>query len=213
VNLFVGKPGAGASGRYVRRAGEKQSWLIDQALDPPSEPGAWLAKDIVDIASERVQSVTMTIKGDKPYTAAKAARTDGSFGVENLPKGKKLRSPTIADGFATALSGLSLTDVQAASAFGPEPAADHASFRAFDGLVVELDGWQRADKRFIALTASFDGAQAKRFEASTPEGKTKPDSPKIEQEAKSLAAKTAGWVYEIPAYRYESLFKPLKEFL
>ena len=170
VNLIVGNAGAGASSRYVRRAGEKQSWLIDQALDAPSAPEAWLAKDIVAIESDRLQS-------------------------------------------ATALSALTLTDVQAKDAFGPEPPADHARFATFDGLVVEVDGWKRDDRRFVALKASFDEAQAKRFDTGAAEGEAKPAAPNVEEEAKSLAAKTAGWVYEIPGYRYDSLFKPIDELL
>ncbi|MGH8241788.1 MAG: DUF4340 domain-containing protein [Steroidobacteraceae bacterium] len=213
VNLIVGNAGAGASSRFVRRAGEKQSWLIDQALDASSAPEAWLAKDIVDIESDRLQSATVTVKGERPYTASKGSLDDANFGIEKLPKGKSLRSPSAANGIATALSALTLTDVQAKDAFGSEPRADHARFATFDGLLVEVDGWKRDDKRFIALRASFDAAQAKRFAAGAAEGKAKPAALNVEEEAKSLAAKTAGWVYEIPGYRYESLLKPIEELL
>jgi hypothetical protein len=194
VNLIVGNPGAGGSSRYVRRAGEAKSWLIDQGLDAPAEPDAWLDKSIADIAADRVQSATVTVKGAKPYTAAKASKEQANFSVEKLPKGKSLRSPSVADAFATALTGLVLTDAQPESAFGTEPAADHASFRTFDGLVVELDGWKRDDKRFVALKASS----------------VQPDAA---EEARTLAAKTSGWIYEIPEYRYQSLFKPLEDLL
>ncbi|MGH8204862.1 MAG: DUF4340 domain-containing protein, partial [Steroidobacteraceae bacterium] len=198
VNLIVGNAGAGASSRYVRRAGEKQSWLIDQALDAPSAPEAWLVKDIVDIESDRLQSATVTVKGARPYTAAKGSRDDANFDVAKLPKGKSLSSPTAANGIATALSALTLTNVQAKDASGSEPPADRARFTMFDGLAVEVDGWKRGDRRFIALKASFDAAQAKRFAAGAAEGKAKPAALNVEEEAKSLAAKTAGWVYEIP---------------
>jgi len=213
VNLIIGNAGAGASSRYVRRAGEKQSWLIDQALDAPSAPEAWLAKEFLDIESGRLQSATVTVKGAKPYTAAKGSRDDANFGIEKLPKGKSSRSASVANGIETALSALTLTDVQAKDAFGPEPPADHARFATFDGLVVEVDGWKRDDRRFIALKSSFDEAQGKRFETGAAEGEAKPAAPDVEEEAKSLAAKTAGWVYEIPGYRYESLFKPIEELL
>lgn len=213
VNLIVGNAGAGASSRYVRRAGEKQSWLIDQALDAPSAPEAWLAKEVVDIESDRLQSATVTVKGERPYTAAKGTRDDANFSVEKLPKGKSMRSPSGANGVATALSALTLTDVQAKDEFGSEPPADHARFATFDGLLVEIDGWKRDERRFITLKATFDGAQAKRFEAAAVEGEAKPATPNVAEEAKSLAAKTTGWVYEIPGYRYDSLFKPIDELL
>lgn len=195
VNLIVGKPGLGTSTHYVRPAGEATSWLIDRRLEAPIAPEAWLDKEIVDIPAERVQSATVTVAGDKSYTAAKGSRDDANFDVEGLPKGKSMRSTSAASGFATALSDLSLSDVQPASAFGSEPPADRATFRTFDGLVVELQGWKREDKRFVALRASFEAA------------------PDAEAEAKTLTRRTAGWVYEIPEYRYASLFKPMEDLL
>jgi hypothetical protein len=213
ANLIVGNTGPGASSRYVRRAGEAQSWLIDQAIDAPAEPDAWLAKEIADIPADRVQAVTVTAQGGKRYTAAKASRGDEHFNVEKLPKGKSLRSPTVADSLATALSGLELSDVQPRSEFGAEPPADRASYRTFDGLVVEAEGWKSADKRYIALKATFDGAQAQRFEAAPKAGEAKPVAPDVEGEARTLATKTAGWVYEIAEYRYQSLFKPIDDLL
>ena len=213
VNLIVGHPGAGGSSRYVRRAGDKPSWLVDKRLEVPTDPDAWLDKAITDIPADRVQSVTVALKGEKAYTVAKASRDDASFAVEHLPKGKKLRSPMIADGFATALTGLSLTDVQPVSEFGPEHPDDSATVRTFDGLVVELKGWKREDKRFVALEAAFDERAAKRFETAATGAKANPAAPDIGKEASLLSVKTRGWVYEVPSYRYDSLFKPLKDLL
>lgn len=238
VNLIVGKQGMGASSQYVRRAGEAQSWLINTHLDASATADAWLRKEIINVAADRVQSANVSIKGAKSYTAAKSSRADADFKVEGLPKGKSLSSPAAANNFATALTGLSLADVQAASAFGTD-APDRATFKTFDGLIVQIDGWTRADKHYIALKTSFDPAHAERFRIATaPVEAQKQDSangegaqeakqeatndpgndapkaqaaPNVEEEAKSASTKLEGWVYEIPQYKYEAIFKPVDQ--
>jgi hypothetical protein len=218
VNLIVGNQAVGARSHYVRRAGEAQSWLVDTNIDTSSGPDAWVRKDIVEVSADRVQSVTVAVKGAKPYTAAKNERADANFAVEGLPKGKSLSSPSVANSFATALTGLSLADVQPASAFESTPPAAHSTFKTFDGLVVELDGWTKDDKRYIAVKTAFDPAQAERFKAATAPASEKPEpakpaAPNVEEEATKAGTKLAGWVYEIPEYKYESLFKPVDQLL
>lgn len=208
VNLLVGKQGAGARSTYVRRAGEPQSWLINTTIDTSQTPEAWLRKDIIDVSADRVQSASIETKGAKPYTAAKAARADTNFAVAGLPKGKSLSAPTAANSIAMALSGLSLADVRAASAFQSTPPAARATFKTFDGLVIEADGWVQDQKHYVALRPSFDAAQAERFKVAT---ESQPAAPNVEEDAKKAAAKVAGWVYEVPDYKYESLFKSVDQ--
>lgn len=218
VNLIVGKQGTGAHSSYVRRAGEPQSWLINTSIDTSGTPEAWLRKDIIDVSADRMQSATVEVKGAKPYTAAKVTRADANFAVEGLPKGKSLSAPTAANTFATSLTSLSLADVRAASAFQSTPPAAHATFKTFDGLIVDVDGWVQDQKHYVALRPSFDAAQAEHFKVATapadekkPAEAPKPAAPNVEEDAKKAAAKVTGWVYEIPDYKYESIFKPVDQ--
>ncbi len=227
VNLIIGKQGAGAKSTYVRRAGEQQSWLINTSIDTSGTPEAWLRKDIIDVSADRVQSASVETKGAKAYTAAKSTRADANFTIEGLPKGKSPSSPSAANTAATALTGLSLSDVRAASAFQSTPPAAHATFKTFDGLVVEADGWVRDEKHYIALRPSFDAALAERFKvaaapveekddkkdaaATAPAQPPQPVAPNVAEDAKKSAAKVAGWVYEVPDYKYESIFKPVDQ--
>ena len=149
-----------------------------------------------------------------------------NFAVEGLPKGKALSAPTAANSVAMALTGLSLSDVKPASAFQSTPPAAHATFKTFDGLVVDVDGWVQDQKHYVALRPSFDAAQAERFKVATApaaekEGREarrrrkrrrpKPAAPDVAEDAKKVADKVTGWVYEIPDYKYESLFKPVDQ--
>jgi hypothetical protein len=235
VNLIVGKQGAGAHSNYVRRASEPQSWLVNASIDTSSTPEAWLRKDIIDVGADRMQSATVQTKDAKPYTAAKATRADANFNVDGLPKGKSLSAPTAANSVASALASLSLSDVRAASAFQSKPPAAHATFKTFDGLVVDVDGWVQDNKHYVALRPSFDAAQAERFKVATapeekkpeeqkpeaqkgeapaankPEEPPKPAAPNVQEDAKKAASKLSGWVYEIPDYKYEALFKSVDQ--
>lgn len=234
VNVVVGKSGPGSRSHYVRRAGEQQSWLIDEYLDTSATPDAWLRKEILDVSADRIQSATVTIETQKPYTAAKSSRADADFAVAQLPKGKQLASPSAANGVASALTSLTLTDVQPASAFAGVAPAAGARFTTFDGLIVELQGWKRDDKRFIAVKTSHDPQLAERFKPAAEAEDKKQDAadktgapsdkradaakaqekqPNAAEEAKTSNARLAGWVYEIPEYKYELMFKPLEELL
>lgn len=240
VKLIVGKQARGGQSHYVRRAGEPKSWLVNKSVDTSASPDQWLRKNILDVSADRVQSAQVTIGNAKPYSALKKARADADFTVEGLPKGKELSSPSAADNFATALSGLTLTDVQSASAMTDKPSAQ-AVIKTFDGLVAEATGWKKDDKHFLALKTSFDAAQAERFKVATAEAEKKdaapaddekkadaantegappaeaatpvPAKPNVEEEASKANARLTGWVYEIPAYKYDAIFKPVDELI
>lgn len=238
VKLIVGKQASGAQSHYVRRADEPKSWLINKSIDTSTSADQWLRKSIVDISADRVQSAEVAVGGAKPYSAVKKTRADADFAVEGLPKGKALSSPSAADNFATALASLTLSDVQAASAITDRPSA-RATIRTFDGLVTEATGWKKDDKHYIALKTSYDAALAERFkvatankdatasekkdDASNTEGAPpaenavteapQPEPRNVEEEATKTNAQVTGWAYEIPAYKYDAIFKPVDELI
>lgn len=241
VQLIVGKQASGGQSHYVRRADEPKSWLINKNIDTSAAADQWLRKSIIDVSADRVQSAEVTVAGAKPYSAVKKTRADADFTVEGLPKGKELSSPSAADSFATALAGLTLTDVQSASAMSGEPSA-RATLKTFDGLVAEAGGWKKDDKHYISLQTSYDATQAERFKVTTTatekkeaekkedaaadsEGAppaaqkkpaaepVKPAAPNVAEEASKANSQLAGWVYEIPAYKYDAIFKPLDELI
>ncbi|GFE84509.1 hypothetical protein GCM10011487_65090 [Steroidobacter agaridevorans] len=229
IKLIVGKQAQGAQSHYVRRAGEPKSWLINKSIDTSSSADQWLRKDVIDVSADRVQSAEVAVEKSKPYSAVKKTRADADFTVEGLPKGKELSSPSAADSFATALAGLTLSDVKPASEVTDSPSA-RATIKTFDGLVTEVTGWKKDDKHYVALKTSFDAALADKFKVATadPEKKegegappaadkpaeaAKPAARNVEEESTKANAQLNGWVYEIPAYKYDAIFKPLDELI
>lgn len=239
VKLIVGKHASGASSHYVRRAGEPKSWLIDKSIDTSATADQWLRKSIIDVSADRVQSAEVKIGNAKPYTALKKTRADADFTVEGLPRGKELSSPSAAYSFASALASLTLSDVQPASAMTDKPSAQ-TTIKTFDGLVAKVTGWEKDDKHYIALQTSYDPALAEKFKVATAQAEQKkgadetqdatkadgegsppaadepvdaPATRNVEEEATQANAQLSGWVYEIPAYKYESIFKPVDELI
>jgi hypothetical protein len=216
IKVIIGKQAAGGKSSYARRAGEPKSWLVSQIIEAPASVDAWLSKDIFSIAADRIQSATIKADAATFYSAAKAARADANFTVDKLPRGKSLSSPQAANILATSLSSLALTDVQPAASVASTPAVTHATYRTFDGLVVDVDGWKRNDKHYIAVKTAFDAELAKRFAVATaPAADKKPatpaPTPDVSTEAQMLSTKVGNWVYEIPQYKFDAIFKPLDE--
>jgi Domain of unknown function (DUF4340) len=221
INLIVGKEGPGGKSSYVRRVGEEKSWLVSEQLSASPEAGDWLDKEIINVSADRVQSATVSVSGQKPYTASKSSRMEENFKVEPLSKGKELGGASAANSVASALMGLSLDDVQPKAKIATDKPSAQATFKTFDGLVVELEGYKHDDKHFLTLTTHYDAALADQFRVKTadaektseePSNATQP-SEKVAEEAKSRAAKAGAWAYEIPQYKYDSIFRPLDELL
>lgn len=234
VKLIVGKQASGSQSQYVRRAGEPKSWQINKSIDTSSSADQWVRKSIIDVGADRVQSAVVTVGNAKPYSAEKKTRADADFAVVGLPKGKELSSPSAADSFASALTGLTLSDVKTANAITDKPSAT-ATIKTFDGLVAEATGWQRDEKYYVALKTSYDAALAEKFKVATAETEKKDDAANgegappaadkpaaepakpaalnVEEEASKANAQLNGWVYEIPAYKYEAIFKPIDELI
>jgi Domain of unknown function (DUF4340) len=218
VNLIVGKDGAGGKSSYVRRVGEPKSWQVNTQLSASPNVADWLDKDILNIAADRIQSASIAIKGQKAYSAAKTSRADADFKVEPLPKGKELSNPSAANSAASALTTLTLDDVQPKAGFGTDKPAATATYKTFDGLVVELQGFKHNDKHFVAVTPSFDAALAEQFKPKAAADDNKGEAPaaptkNVAEEAQQSAAKLGNWIYEIAGYKYDSIFRPLDELL
>jgi hypothetical protein len=152
--VTIGKS-SGNEYRYVRNNAQPVSYLIDKSLEVPTEAAKWTEPKIVDIDGKSVREVTITRSNGETLTITKAKPEQEDFAVENVPKGRELQYPGVADVVGNALHGLQLQDVAAVSA--DEPAPDVTSvYRTFDGLVLTVKGTKKDDAAWIELAASVD---------------------------------------------------------
>jgi hypothetical protein len=195
--VILGRTSGMKSG-YVRPTDAKQSVLATPQVTADADPKRWLDTMLVDIPEARVKEVEVTPASGPAYKISREKKEDTDFKVTGIPKGRELSSPGAANAIAGDLAMLALTDVRktpdTAASTGKTPKPDRATVRTFDGLDLQLEGTKEGETHFISLTPT---STAK--ETAT--------------ESETLATRTKGWQFEIPAYKYDSLFKPLEDLL
>jgi hypothetical protein len=147
-------------GTFVRRAGEAQSWLASTTLTVEKNAADWLKKDLVDIAANRIESVTITHPDGKRVRVTKDAEGDANFTLADIPKGREAGSEYTTNGLASTLADLRFDDVLPAKDAAPDDKALQARYAAFDGLVVDVTAWEKDGKDDAQFAVSLDPAQA-----------------------------------------------------
>ena len=167
---------SGARAGYVRAVGASPSYLARPQLMVDAQPARWLDTSLLDIAATRVAAVTLR-GGTRP------ART--------------LQGAQLPSELAGALAALALQDLRPRPlepSGGSGPPTRRARFLLRDGITIDVEGVEDGPRRWIRLAASFEAANAM----------AKPED--LAAEAKRLATRLDGREFEIPSYRYSTLF-------
>ncbi len=214
VNLIVGDS-AGDYQAYVRRADEAQSYLIDRDPEVGRTAADWLNTELLAIAGDRVQRVTVTHPDGEVLSVFKDTPEETNFAVEAMPPDRELQYASVANPMGTVLANLSLEDVEPMAAI--DAPLTVTEFRMFDGLVVTAESIERNGEAWVALRAEFDapdGAPSSdeippgEEEASPPEGGTD-----IEAEAQELDQRLNGWRYRIATYQFDQMTRRMDDLL
>jgi hypothetical protein len=226
-SLIVGKAAEGRA-LYVRKPKEDVSLLVTPfvAVDPDQK--RWIDRRIVDLPGSGVHEIAVKTGEAQPYLLRRQSRSDADLVLTSVPKGRQPASAVVLGGQAEALNAFNFDDVRPL----PEPppvTADSATYRFFDGQVIEFSGRRDGEKAYITVKASRDAALAAKFApppasavpAAKPadngaEAKTSavPEPPAApDRTAERLSARAAGLEFEIPVYKYEAIFKPLEQLL
>ncbi|MEM7281036.1 MAG: DUF4340 domain-containing protein [Pseudomonadota bacterium] len=222
-DLIIGQTlASGGDASYVRKPDEAASWLVDQDLSVDDNPIEWLARDIIDLTSDRVQKVIVT-SGESELVVSKANQAETNFSIQDVPDDRELRYEGVANALAGVLAGLQFDDVVRR----PDNLGDsnlEATFSSFDGLSVTVSGFEEEDGKFITIAASVDAEQASRFfeapaepgsgdEESAPAQVGEPDLTAVNNEVVSITKTTAAWLYVIPDYKYDQIQKDMEDML
>jgi hypothetical protein len=191
LGLIVGKT-SGTNAVYVRVAAQAASLLATPQLAPDADPRHWLDRSLLDISPDQVSEVRLEPQSGPAYIVKRsAAGVTPDYTVTPIPKGRELSDPTAPASQAGVLAGLQLDDVRKA---GSLKAAAHSRFLTSDGLTLTITGIPEGELRYITVAAAAEGAGAR-------------------QRAQDLNAKLSGWEFEVPGYRYDTLFRPLEQLL
>jgi hypothetical protein len=202
--------------RYARKADEARSVLIDRSPELPRTTARWLNPNIIDIRSGRVRSVTITHADGERLVVSKSTVEQTNFDVAEIPDGRELLYPGVANTIGAALRELRLDDVAPAAQSPPEPSVV-TEFRTFDGLVVTLTGSVAEDQNWITIGAALESQQTGELSAApvddlagTEVDATPPDP---RAEAATINARVANWRYRIPEYQFDQLARRQSDLL
>jgi hypothetical protein len=170
-SLILGNA-VGTKQRYARLASDAESYLIDRNPDFPKTISQWLDASIVDVRGERIQKVTIKHPDGETVAIEKAERppsdltagTVVNFEVADVPAGRELLYPGVANVIGNSLRELNLEDVERADGAAPDRPVE-VEFKTFDGLVVRMTGTSRGEEDWVTFEASVDPEQAARFAA------------------------------------------------
>jgi hypothetical protein len=240
-SLIVGKSAQGQA-VYIREPKDAASALAQPTLTVDPDQKRWIDRQLTDLASAEVHDISVTPTKGAAYTLTRANRGDNDLTLSPVPKGRSAASAFSLNGQADALVAFNFDDVHPLPN-PPPSATDRAIYRTFDGQVIELNGRRTADKAFVTLSARRDPALAARFPTGKPEetkpaeanpadakavdakasepkaAAAKPDATKPEEPKPSattverLSARATGVEFEIPAYKYDSIFKAQEDLL
>jgi len=205
--VIVGK--SVGEGSFVRRAGEKISYIVEPGISFETEPRFWIEPKLLDLPADKIQRIEVKPAGGPSYivhrvaapgdnnkstasasasasaSAGAGAPAAGPFALDGVPSGRKAADSPLLAPSPTAFSGLTADDVAAARDLDfSNPSI--ATLTLSDGNIVAFTGTTIGDKRWIQVTHPTDAA---------------------------LTARTAGRAFEIPSYRYDAIFRPLEQLL
>jgi hypothetical protein len=177
----------GATGLFVRRPEDNQSWLVRSVMDPRGAISDWLDKTVMDVDRARIREVDVDPAGSPSFVVARAKPSDPDFTLTPVPAGKSVGDPTVPDGVASAITEFGFDDVRPARELDFTNPATSARLvtKTFDGLVVTVHVVKTGEDYWAAISA----------EAAAP------NLADAAKEASTIDAHASGWAYKLPAYK------------
>jgi hypothetical protein len=183
VALIIGNSARGATGTYVRKVDDTQSWLASGDLSVQADPLSWIDRQIMNVPANRIQQVTIRHPDGQTLIIDKSTREEPNYTVHDLPAKREVKYASVGNPLASVLATLRLDDIAPLAEKDP---ASHSpievEYRTFDGLVVKTQTFVEGDKHWAHFVASFDEDLARRFYVppapATPpaEGASTPDA-------------------------------------
>lgn len=223
---------------YVRRAEDKQAWLVIGQLVVEKAAANWLNAKIVDVDSARVRKINITHPDGEEVAVFKTTPRDEEFQLAYLPDKAKVKLPHVLKNMATTLSNLELDDVTTANEITfADDASTRAVFTTFDGLEITMVTTNKDNKHYAKFTAAFtpeavwiepaeptQSAAEKEQAPVNPTEKTKDSADKkapwqakpaaeINKQVETLNAQFKDWVYILSDYKVDDLAKKQKDLI
>jgi len=214
VSVLIGRAADARRGRYVREVTASDTWLIDTAPEPQTDPAAWIDRRLLDVDFSRVAAVTRSVEGAQGFTASRASAGEASLAVASLPAGKAPRYLSVFDAAARSILTAEPEDVRKASSLDFSRAAVTA-ITCFDGLGLAVRAIKAPDGNWVSLEASAGptGAPTPVDAAANPVPTALPEASGAAEQAQALDGRLSGWAYRVSDYVYGELAKGLNDYI
>jgi uncharacterized protein DUF4340 len=220
-DVIVGKPVE--QGNFVRRVGEKSSYIVEPGISFEAEPRFWIDTRLLDISADKIQSIQFKPEAGPTYTVRRVTEPAPNFDAGKKSAPNAAATAPAAAAAPTAPAAPAAPAAEASSKFvlegvpsGRQAAESNAlapSPTAFSNLndddVSALGDIDFSKPSTVTLTLS-DGS------VITLTGAAVGDKRWIEVAAPkdaALSAKANGRAFQIASYRYDQIFKPLEQLL
>ncbi len=203
----------GRGGTYLRREGEKRSWLAEGEVNFGRTPPNWMDRTVLDLDPKNVRQYVITHPDGATVTGHRATPGE-KMDIDEVPADREYRTDNEADRLAWVVEKFDFADVE------PAP---YQNFDTFDG------------ERHITEYAFFNGLVLK-FEVITlpkPEDASRFDEPprwarvsatvaadapedqraEATQQALEINQMTEGWEYELEELDGLRTTKPVEDLL
>jgi hypothetical protein len=216
-DLIVGK--TVEQGNFVRRVGEKSSYIIEPGISFEAEPRYWIDTHLLDISADKIQSIQFKPETGPGYTLRRVS--------EPAPKpveGKNTASnPTPPAPATAAASAAAASTAATPSKFVLEGVPSGRQAADSNALNSSPSAFSNLDNDDVSPMADIDFSKPSTVTLALSDGSIitltgvamgekrwiQVGAPKDA----SLSAKTSGRAFEIATYRYDQIFKPLEQLL
>lgn len=223
VSLIVGKsrlsPAAsGSHGLYVRLPGKKPALLVESNLKASVKVADWIDRELMDISPDRISEIHIAHGGDQDviYQQDKDKK---DLVLQNIPKGKQARSDYIKNRMKSILEDVRIDGVAADSKIKFPDSAVTATVTTTGGMTVDITSATVNDKHYAKFTFHYtapenpdqQAADKKPVQEKDKAGKDSKKTVDTARQVAELSARTSGWVYQIPAYKFDTFTRKLDD--
>jgi len=210
--MIIGTTGVRGDHAYARKPGTAVSLLITADLDLGTEPTDWLDRNILNIASNDIFSVTTTHPDGKTVRIEKAGPDANSFDLIDQPTGSELTYPGITNSIGSVLTDLELDDVVVrADADLKSMPPILTRFETFDGLIVLVSTYTSDDQSLAGFRFTHAAELKARFSSTTDQDDSPLDT--AATRADELNTRLGDWLFVLPASKHDELTRRMSDLL
>jgi hypothetical protein len=223
-DIIVGKPVE--QGNFVRRAGEKTSYIVEPGISFEAEPRYWIDTRLLDIPADKIQSIQVKPETGPAYSVRRVSEPTAK------PADGKGNAPNAAAAPASAAAAPTAPAAPVASAAPPAPAATKFVLEgvpsgrqaaASETLAPSPTTFGSLTDDDVAPVGDVDFSKPSVVTVSLSDGSVITFTGAVVGDKRwiqvaapkdaSLDAKSHGRAFEIATYRYDAIFRPLEQLL